>query len=140
MDLGNVGAGIASAADKIVGKMSEFVGKYQLIAALQGGIGKHKRLAVGIQVHLKGGIVLVFAVADIVKLGFIQETESLLDRAYKGSLSLLVSAFTKKQSLPQQETISPYQFEGNMRRKKGCRSDDRHPGLDYYSRRRCALQ
>ena len=38
----------------------------------------------------------------------IQETESLLDRAYKGSLSLLVSAFTKKQSLPQQEIDELY--------------------------------
>ena len=38
----------------------------------------------------------------------VRETESLLDRAYKGSLSLLVSAFTKKQSLPQKEIDELY--------------------------------
>ena len=37
-----------------------------------------------------------------------QETENLLERAYKGSLSLLVSAFTRKQSLPQQEIDELY--------------------------------
>ena len=38
----------------------------------------------------------------------VQETESLLDRAYKGSLSLLVSSFTKKQSLSQEEIKELY--------------------------------
>ena len=38
----------------------------------------------------------------------VQETESLLDRAYKGSLSLLVSSFTKKQSLSQDEIRELY--------------------------------
>lgn len=37
-----------------------------------------------------------------------QETENLLDRAYKGSLSLLVSSLTKKQSLPQREIDELY--------------------------------
>ena len=38
----------------------------------------------------------------------VHETESLLDRAYKGSLSLLVSSLTKKQSLPQKEIDELY--------------------------------
>lgn len=38
----------------------------------------------------------------------LRETENLLDRAYKGSLSLLVSSFTKKQSLPQKEIEELY--------------------------------
>ena len=38
----------------------------------------------------------------------VRETESLLDRAYKGSLSLLVSSLTKKQSLPQKEIDELY--------------------------------
>lgn len=38
----------------------------------------------------------------------VHETESLLDRAYKGSLSLLVSSLTKKQSLPQSEIDELY--------------------------------
>lgn len=38
----------------------------------------------------------------------VYETESLLDRAYKGSLSLLVSSFTKKQSLSQKEIDELY--------------------------------
>ena len=36
------------------------------------------------------------------------ETESLLDRVYKGSLSLLVSSLTKKQSLPRKEIDELY--------------------------------
>lgn len=36
----------------------------------------------------------------------LQETEDLLQRAYRGSLSLLVSTLTKKQRLPQQEIAS----------------------------------
>lgn len=38
----------------------------------------------------------------------LQETENLLSRAYHGSLSLMVSALTKKQSLPQQEIDELY--------------------------------
>ena len=38
----------------------------------------------------------------------VQETENLLERAYKGSLSLLVSSLTKKQSLPQSEIDELY--------------------------------
>ena len=38
----------------------------------------------------------------------VRETENLLDRAYKGSLSLLVSSLTKKQSLPQNEIDELY--------------------------------
>ena len=38
----------------------------------------------------------------------LQETENLLERAYKGSLSLLVSNLTKKQSLPQREIDELY--------------------------------
>lgn len=38
----------------------------------------------------------------------VQETADLLDRAYKGSLSLLVSSFTKKQSLSQKEIDELY--------------------------------
>ena len=38
----------------------------------------------------------------------VHETESLLDRAYKGSLSLLVSSLTRKQSLPQKEIDELY--------------------------------
>lgn len=37
-----------------------------------------------------------------------QETENLLDRVYKGSLSLLVSSLTWKQSLPQNEIDELY--------------------------------
>ena len=46
----------------------------------------------------------------------VRETENLLERAYKGSLSLLVSSLTKKQSLPQKEIDELYailrQMEG----------------------------
>ena len=38
----------------------------------------------------------------------VQETENLLERAYKGSLSLLVSSLTRKQSLPQNEIDELY--------------------------------
>ena len=38
----------------------------------------------------------------------VRETENLLERAYKGSLSLLVSSLTKKQSLPQNEIDELY--------------------------------
>ena len=46
-----------------------------------------------------------------------QETENLLDRAYKGSLSLLVSAFTRKQSLPQKEIDELYAILREMEEK-----------------------
>lgn len=38
----------------------------------------------------------------------LQETESFLDRVYKGSLSLMVSAMTQKQSLSQKEIDELY--------------------------------
>lgn len=38
----------------------------------------------------------------------LQETENLLSRAYHGSLSLMVSSLTKKQSLPQEEIDELY--------------------------------
>ena len=38
----------------------------------------------------------------------VRETENLLDRAYKGSLSLLVNSLTRKQSLPQKEIDELY--------------------------------
>lgn len=38
----------------------------------------------------------------------VRETENLLERAYKGSLSLLVSSLTKKQNLPQSEIDELY--------------------------------
>ena len=38
----------------------------------------------------------------------VQETESLLDRAYKGSLSLLVSSLTKRQKLTKQDVDELY--------------------------------
>ena len=48
----------------------------------------------------------------------VRETENLLDRAYKGSLSLLVSSFTKKQSLPQNEIDELYAILREMEGKK----------------------
>jgi BlaI family penicillinase repressor len=50
----------------------------------------------------------------------VRETESLLDRAYKGSLSLLVSSFTKKQALPQKEIDELYAI---LREMEGKQSD-----------------
>lgn len=38
----------------------------------------------------------------------VRETESLLDRVYQGSLSMMVSALTKKQTLPQTEIDELY--------------------------------
>lgn len=38
----------------------------------------------------------------------LRETESLLSRAYKGSLSLLVSSLTKKEALPREEIQELY--------------------------------
>lgn len=40
----------------------------------------------------------------------LQETEDFLDRVYKGSLSMLVSSLTKKQSLPQEEIDELYEI------------------------------
>lgn len=48
----------------------------------------------------------------------IRETENLLDRAYKGSLSLLVSSLTKKQSLPQKEIDGLYAILKEMEGKR----------------------
>ena len=48
----------------------------------------------------------------------VRETENLLDRAYKGSLSLLVSSLTKKQSLPQNEIDELYAILREMEGKK----------------------
>jgi BlaI family penicillinase repressor len=47
----------------------------------------------------------------------IQETEHLLDRAYKGSLSLLVSSLTRKQSLSQKEIDELYAILREMEEK-----------------------
>lgn len=38
----------------------------------------------------------------------LQETEDLLEKAYQGSLSMMVSSLTKKQSLPQEEIDELY--------------------------------
>ena len=48
----------------------------------------------------------------------VRETENLLDRAYKGSLSLLVSSLSKKQSLPQNEIDELYAILREMEGKK----------------------
>lgn len=48
----------------------------------------------------------------------LRETENLLDRAYKGSLSLLVSSLTRKQSLPQKEIDELYAILKEMEEKK----------------------
>jgi BlaI family penicillinase repressor len=48
----------------------------------------------------------------------VRETENLLDRAYKGSLSLLVSSLTKKQSLPQNEIDELHAILREMEGKK----------------------
>lgn len=45
----------------------------------------------------------VFAAAVAREDAALQETEDLLQRAYRGSLSLLISTFAKKQRLSQQE-------------------------------------
>lgn len=48
----------------------------------------------------------------------VRETENLLDRAYRGSLSLLVSSLTKKQSLPQNEIDELYAILREMEGKR----------------------
>ena len=48
----------------------------------------------------------------------VRETENLLDRAYKGSLSLLVSSLARKQSLPQNEIDELYAILREMEGKK----------------------
>ena len=48
----------------------------------------------------------------------VRETENLLDRAYKGSLSLLVSSLTKNQTLPQNEIDELYAILREMEGKK----------------------
>jgi BlaI family penicillinase repressor len=47
----------------------------------------------------------------------VHETENLIEKAYKGSLSLLVSAFTRKQSLPQKEIDELYAILREMEEK-----------------------
>jgi len=47
----------------------------------------------------------------------VRETEDLLDRAYKGRLSLLVSSLTKKQSLSQKEIDELYAILKEMEEK-----------------------
>jgi BlaI family penicillinase repressor len=49
----------------------------------------------------------------------VRETESLLERAYKGSLSLLVSSLTKKQSLSRKEIDELYAILREMEGKHG---------------------
>ena len=44
----------------------------------------------------------------------LRETESLLDRVYKGSLSLMVSSLTKKQPLRQEEIDELYSILRQM--------------------------
>lgn len=48
----------------------------------------------------------------------VRETENLLERAYKGSLSMLVSSLTRKQSLPQKEIDELYAILREMEGKK----------------------
>ena len=47
-----------------------------------------------------------------------REAESFLSRVYKGSLSLMVSSLTKKQSLPQEEIDELYALLREMEEKK----------------------
>ena len=47
----------------------------------------------------------------------VRETENLLDRVYKGSLSMLVSSLTRKQSLPQKEIDELYAILREMEEK-----------------------
>ena len=47
----------------------------------------------------------------------LREKEHLLDRAYKGSLSLLVSSLTRRQSLPQKEIDELYAILREMEEK-----------------------
>jgi len=48
----------------------------------------------------------------------LQETEDFLDRVYKGSLSLMVSSITRKQSLPQEEIDELYALLKELEAKK----------------------
>lgn len=48
----------------------------------------------------------------------VRETENLLERVYKGSLSMLVSSLTKKQSLPQKEIDELYAILREMEGKR----------------------
>jgi BlaI family penicillinase repressor len=49
----------------------------------------------------------------------LQETEDFLDRVYKGSLSLMVSSLTRKQSLSKQEIDELYAILREAEEKKG---------------------
>ena len=53
----------------------------------------------------------------------LQETEDFLDRVYQGSLSLMVSALTKQQALPQEEIDALYAMLQEM-------EGERHDGMD----------
>ena len=44
----------------------------------------------------------------------LRETESLLDRVYKGSVSLMVNSLTQKQALPQEEIDELYELLKKM--------------------------
>jgi len=48
----------------------------------------------------------------------VRETKNLLDRAYQGSVSLLVSSLTRKQSLPQKEIDELYAILREMEGKE----------------------
>ena len=47
----------------------------------------------------------------------VAETKHLLDRAYRGSLSLLVSALTRRETLPQDEIDELYAILAEMEEK-----------------------
>lgn len=53
-----------------------------------------------------------------------QEAESFLDRVYQGSVSMMVSALTKKQSLPREEIDELYALLDRM-------EGERHDGMDH---------
>lgn len=64
-----------------------------------------------------GGEVRLFRPVLLKEEAAIYETENLLGRAYKGSLSLLVSAMTRKQRLPQEEIEELYELLREMEAK-----------------------
>ena len=49
----------------------------------------------------------------------LSETEDFLSRVYKGSLSMMVSAFTRKQALSQEEIDQLYAILDEMDRGRG---------------------
>lgn len=48
----------------------------------------------------------------------LQETETFLDRVYQGSLSMMVSALTRRQALPQEEIDELYELLKQMEEKE----------------------